>query len=324
MAFDLSIVVPVFNKSPYLERLFSYFRQVDNYNIELVIIDDNSADNSWELIEQFSAPRSNVIAERLNVNSGVAKARNYGIGISSGKYITFFDPDDDPAGNYLTHCLNFARDEFDLLVFSFVMRTPTVDKPFIFEDATYTSNLKDKLVLRRFIEMGVNHSPWNKLFRRELLYRNSIDFPESRSLGEDGLFCFKCISKSNVVRFSSIIGLVYYAGNPDSLTNSIDRKKVQDLIWCQSQIIHSELVCDLSIRRRSYYLFRTFLSYYVWFPSKFNGYLTHQFSVKNCAARSILLSGIAFKWRLAALLITVLPQRVLGGTYRFLSRFRGQ
>ena len=87
-----SVIIPLYNKAPYVRKTVeSVLRQTfDDY--ELVIIDNGSNDGSSEIVASFTDPRIRIV--RLEENVGVSNARNKGVSLSSSPYITFLDADD--------------------------------------------------------------------------------------------------------------------------------------------------------------------------------------------------------------------------------------
>ncbi len=89
----ISIIIPVYNTAPYLERCISSIRNQSYQNLEIICIDNNSTDNSLEVLKRFAAEDPRVIVlEQLR--KGVSAARNRGIQNARGSYITFVDSDD--------------------------------------------------------------------------------------------------------------------------------------------------------------------------------------------------------------------------------------
>jgi len=89
----VSVVVPVYNGESYLEKTVDSILNQDYKNIELILVDDGSTDNSKTLIEELSL-RDTRIKPFYNSNGGVAKARNFGIGQSKSEFVAFCDQDD--------------------------------------------------------------------------------------------------------------------------------------------------------------------------------------------------------------------------------------
>ena len=89
----LSIIVPVYNRENYIESCLKTLLQIQSDEIEIIIVDDGSIDNSLDLCRGYEK-----IDKRINVyhkeNGGVSSARNYGINHASGEYLMFVDSDD--------------------------------------------------------------------------------------------------------------------------------------------------------------------------------------------------------------------------------------
>ena len=88
---DLSIIVPVYNVENYLRRgLDSILSQPSLINYEILLIDDDSSDNSGAICDEYQKHYSNVFVTHIE-NNGVAEARNLGISLSRGNYLYFMD-----------------------------------------------------------------------------------------------------------------------------------------------------------------------------------------------------------------------------------------
>lgn len=88
----VSVIIPVYNSSKYLKECIDSVLNQSYKNLEVIIIDDKSSDNSLDIINSYKDKRIKLIS--LDKNSGVSVARNIGIDKSSGDYITFIDSDD--------------------------------------------------------------------------------------------------------------------------------------------------------------------------------------------------------------------------------------
>lgn len=86
-----SIIIPLYNKSAYIEKAVQSVLNQSNGQLELIIVNDGSTDNSLEVVKQYSDPRIRIINQK---NKGVSAARNRGVKVSKYKYIAFLDADD--------------------------------------------------------------------------------------------------------------------------------------------------------------------------------------------------------------------------------------
>ena len=102
----ISIIIPVYNGALLITRcLDSVFNQKGYYNLEIIVIDDGSNDNSVEIIRNY--PRTTKLLQQSN--QGPAAARNKGIEIASGKYLAFLDADDYWEPDFLSETVNFLE-----------------------------------------------------------------------------------------------------------------------------------------------------------------------------------------------------------------------
>lgn len=119
-----SAIVPVYNKAPYLKECFDCLdrQTISKNDLEVLLVDDGSTDESLALCETFAAERPwvRVIAQQ---NTGVSEARNAGIRAASGRYLFFLDPDDSLSPETLENVSKFFEscpDEVDLATYPIV------------------------------------------------------------------------------------------------------------------------------------------------------------------------------------------------------------
>lgn len=110
----ISIIVPVYNVAPYLNRCFDSLRDQTYKNLEIILIDDGSTDKSKELCEQFARDESRVVLKRQK-NGGLSSARNTGLGLAKGDYVTFIDSDDFIANDYIEFLYDLIKKENALI-----------------------------------------------------------------------------------------------------------------------------------------------------------------------------------------------------------------
>lgn len=106
--YKISVIIPVFNSSLYLEKCLSTIVNQTLKDIEIILIDDGSTDNSLNIIKDY-AEKYNNIKYKSKKNEGQAIARNLGIKMASGEFITFIDSDDYIELNMLEKLYNMAK-----------------------------------------------------------------------------------------------------------------------------------------------------------------------------------------------------------------------
>ena len=90
----VSVIIPVYNAEKYLDRSIKSVLNQSYDNLEIIIVDDSSTDNSKDIIKKYASKDSRIMPIYSEVNQGVSKARNIGLNIFSGDYLIFMDADD--------------------------------------------------------------------------------------------------------------------------------------------------------------------------------------------------------------------------------------
>ncbi|MHA3046863.1 glycosyltransferase family 2 protein [Riemerella anatipestifer] len=127
---EVSIITPCYNASKFLKETINSVLNQTFTNWEWIISDDNSKDNSVEIIKQINDPRIKLIESKQN--GGAGKARNLALELATGRYITFLDADDLWETNFLEEMVSFMKRENAELAYSNYARcdenmTPTIE-----------------------------------------------------------------------------------------------------------------------------------------------------------------------------------------------------
>lgn len=214
----ISIIVPVYKAEKYLRRCVDSILAQTFTDFELLLIDDGSPDSSGEICDQYAAsdPRVRVFHKP---NGGVSSARNLGIDISNGEYLTFVDADDLIDKETLSISISeMTRDNIDLLQVSFSRDIEKLGK-----NSTSNSSVLDKYSYVQ--ENYVIACIWGTFIKATIIKDNNILFDPSIKLGEDQLFLYNCITHSNrLKRLGNIC--YYYFYNTYSASNN---EKAKDL-----------------------------------------------------------------------------------------------
>ena len=207
----LTIVLPVYNGSKSIERcLISIFEQ-DYPNLEIIIVNDGSTDNSDEIINKMIKNESGKdIIYLCKNNSGVADTRNYAIDIAKGEYITFIDQDDIYAKDYCSSYMSLIGEDVDIVVGGYVR----VDNE---KNELYREHLKEGK-WSQYIVMA----PWAHVYKVDFLKKNKISFLKS-AIGEDVYFNMLAYAYAGNVKICEK-ELYFWTNNPESVSNSKQRK----------------------------------------------------------------------------------------------------
>ena len=230
----ISVVVPCYNVEKYIVRcLKSIKNQTYGFeNIELILVDDASSDNTLSLLNAFKERyRQNVIVVALQKNEKQGAARNIGMDMATGKYITFVDSDDMIDKTMLekmhSKMLEFDCDEVRCGMFRFCDDKDISNHK---EGLNHRySDLTNDEERKSYILSSMSCVVPSRLFKREVLVNNNIRFIEGVSY-EDAHFSAICCFYVNS-RCWLDEELYYYYQNPDStMSNYSDDKNLEHII----------------------------------------------------------------------------------------------
>ena len=200
-----SIIVPVYNSSKYINRCIDSVIGQKYADIEVVIIDDGSQDNSLAICKDIASKDSRVKVFS-QPNCGASSARNSGLDISTGEYVMFVDSDDWIEPDMIDGMMNVFRDNPEVQIVQ--TRVPADMK-----NQLGNQFLCCNEAIRCLLE-GSWWGPYCKLIRRDLI--GDTRFPE-KTISEDYLFNYLLFNKANYIQY---LDTCYYhrTDRPDSLS----------------------------------------------------------------------------------------------------------
>ena len=262
----VSVVFPVYNNG---ERLISSVQAIleQSYrNIEVILVDDGSKDNSLAICNQISN-RDDRVKVVHTENQGSGPARNVGIANASGQYIYFPDSDDYVDPNAIEILVSSMTEGCDLVVFGF--KTLSVDGKKVIRTKTYKELIADAELLRNDYskcfgserELSIQGAPWNKFFSLDLIKKNSIEFPPLRR-HQDEAFISRYMCYATKVHFIPDVLYDYYSNDIsnewkkypvnyiDAVTGLYAIRKQTILTWNQNDTathdsVYCEYICKL-------------------------------------------------------------------------------
>ena len=215
--YKISVIVPVYNVEQYLRQLLdSILNQTMNLNdIEVIMVDDLSTDNSRDIMDEYSSKYSNFVSIKLSKNNVIAgAARNEGMKVAKGKYLMFADADDF----YPNNACEILYNEIESKQADFVTGN-YINTDFdgaIWEKPVFdTSKYKDfKLSITDYDKSFfiLNSAVWNKIFKRYFIEEHNIQFLEGVP-AEDAFFTTSCFMKSENVYYTNKIIYCYRQRN---------------------------------------------------------------------------------------------------------------
>ncbi|MDO4378752.1 MAG: glycosyltransferase family 2 protein [Erysipelotrichia bacterium] len=191
--YKISVIIPVYKVEEYLDRCIESVVGQTYKNLEIILIDDGSPDNCPKMCDDW-AKKDNRIRVIHKENEGVSSARNYGIDIATGEYISFVDSDDIIHPKYYEIMLNNIGDA-DMVYCEYEKFTDEISFDNINEDNfEFEVNQNEKVFSNFSFSFFV---VWNKVIKTELL--KNIRFSTEFKNAEDTLFAFELLEKCSKV-----------------------------------------------------------------------------------------------------------------------------
>ena len=223
---EITIIVPVYKVEQYLRRCLDSIVAQTFTDWECILIDDGSPDNCGTICDEYAAKdsRFRVIHQK---NAGVSAARNAGLDVARGEWITFIDSDDWIEVDYLGE------------MYKPVEKSENID--LVLCKVRDTANSKDLLNDREYIYYNGKYgicfrSCWGKLFRHSVIKKNAINFPLDISLAEDTVFSFSFLVHSMQYIFVKKYMYHYYNTRQTSAVHNITPFVIYSACKAVSQI----------------------------------------------------------------------------------------
>ncbi len=201
MAKKISIIIPAYNAQKYIVRCLDSIVNQANDNIEVVIVNDGSTDNTERICREYSSIY-NYIKTVSQTNGGVSSARNNGIKNAQGEYILFLDADDFLAPGAIGWVIDNVKHNDTLICGSFnYIKTRGRVEPYYLPEKIY--DLKKDTV--DSIMDFIPNAPWGKIYNRNIITENDIVFPLGIPYAEDTIFMLEYLKYVKFVQTSSAI-----------------------------------------------------------------------------------------------------------------------
>ena len=210
----VSVIVPVYNVEQYLEKCLDSLVNQTLKDIEIIVVNDGTPDNSQKIIDKYAKKYKNIKAY-IKENGGLSSARNFGIKKANGEYIAFVDSDDYVTKDMYQKMYQKAiSGNFDMVVcdLNYVYDNKVV--PAYSNIKTDTTNIKKTMI-------NIYPAAWNKIFKKKL-FNNGVEFKNAVWF-EDVEFLYRLLP------YVKTIGVVHehfnqYVQREGSITTTVNRK----------------------------------------------------------------------------------------------------
>lgn len=217
----ISIIIPVYDVEHYLATCIDSILLQSYISFELLLINDGSTDKSLSICLNYEKLDSRIKVVN-KVNGGVSSARNNGIAIASGEWITFIDSDDKIDVNYLQDLILSLEQDFEVdFVFHGLKRVKDGAQISETNIPDLVVKYNDYNILFNKCQISLNGNPVSKLFKKSIIDEYDLSFNLNFTYNEDKIFILEYVLKcKNFIVFSSAKNYLYNI-NSGSLTNKL-------------------------------------------------------------------------------------------------------
>ena len=235
----VAIIVPIYNSSNFLEICLESIKNQTLNDIEVILINDGSTDNSVEICERFCKDDKRFALINKS-NTGVSDSRNIGIKSAKSEYIMFVDADDwlEKQAVEIAYT-NIKKNEADICQFNYFfnyenqqLRREKFSQDIIIKGAEKKKDIQCNVLAYRYAKnnsnidyLGSIRGCWNKIFSKEFLEINNLFFDTQLKIQEDTYFMINALEKVNKIIFINEY-LYHYRQNMISATKGYDKNRL--------------------------------------------------------------------------------------------------
>lgn len=226
----VSVIVPVYNSEKYLEECIQSLVNQTYKNIEIILVDDGSTDNSYKICKQYEEIDKRIIA-KTKQNTGPSDTRNYGLNLAKGNYVKFVDSDDYLRIDNIEKMYKSAKKyDSDVVISSYsIINSEQKEKKI-----NYFPLPEGKIDLKEFYKYLINknqyfHFIWANLYKADIIKKQNIKFNSKYLIGEDLLFNLELVKNISSISYVPE-NIYYYRENENSISKGEDIKKTEKRI----------------------------------------------------------------------------------------------
>lgn len=216
----VSIIIPVYNVAPYLNKCLDSLIKQTYKEIEIILVNDGSTDNSYEICKSY-ADLYKKIKLFQKINGGAASARNLALDKATGDYICFVDSDDYVELDYVYRLVEeLEKNNADVAICSYA----NLDK---IKFTKYDYEIKEKIFsdeeyIENFLTDWTSALIWNKIFKKEVI--GDLRFPVGHKI-DDEFFTYQCVMNCKKIYFFNE-SLYVYRLRKSSIMNDSNKETI--------------------------------------------------------------------------------------------------
>ncbi|MCI8273211.1 MAG: glycosyltransferase [Clostridia bacterium] len=227
---NYSVIIPIYNMEKYLEECINSIVIQKRDDVEIILINDGSTDNSLDICYKYQERYNNIVVID-KANSGTTDTIIQGIKKSSGKYICFSDADDYIDTNYFTVLDKYIKDNYDIILFNYSKKYINNTINVKINSINYgelDNNEVEFLHKKLFLDFSkYSFYRWDKAIKSEIIKNNILKINEKTTYLEDHVFSLLNLLSANKIIYINE-ALYYYRMRKNSVSHSINDKVFED------------------------------------------------------------------------------------------------
>lgn len=245
---NVSVIVPIYNCEKHLENTLKVLQKQTMNELEIILIDDGSKDNSAVICQKFTSTDDR-FKYYYQENQGVSVARNNGMSIANGEYICFCDADDIPKPEMYERLYKvIEQNHADIVMCDYFSKRDNVNAGLLYNSSVL---LNSGRILEEIIPNMIGHENdddsgqllwgcvWRCIFRKDIIHKLKVRFPRDTAFAEDLVFILRYLRYTESLFILNEV-LYFYNNNVSSAMNSmkyykkdlfLKRKSLMQLIF---------------------------------------------------------------------------------------------
>lgn len=217
----VSVVVPIYNVEKYLNKCINSIVNQTYKNIEIILVDDGSTDQSGMQCNEWKDKDSRIKVVHKE-NRGLSSTRNAGMEVATGDYIMFEDSDDWLVSDLIERCVErIQKDKSDVVIFGYkkVDESENIQGTFTFGNEIFSKDELAAVLYTKIVEMSFGYA-WNKLYDFQAIKKSGLKFDGSIIDREDLVFNMQLLTYLNSISYLDYAGYFYLQRQTSLLHNS--------------------------------------------------------------------------------------------------------
>lgn len=222
----ISVIVPIYNSAQTLERTLNSIVNQNYKNLEIILVNDGSTDNSVEICKKYSEKDSRILIVNQQ-NKGVGEARNHGIDVATGDFISFVDSDDTMDENFYNELTATQIVTNADIVVANVKCIGDNNHFFPYGNNNLSKLYNKEEFIKLLLNFKIGNAVWGKLFKKERI--QDLKFKDIK-INEDFIFFWDVVNKSVNFSINFNVYYNYYINTNVSLTKKKFTKENMSMI----------------------------------------------------------------------------------------------